>query len=53
MPRKTITCKRVYRDGHGALQRCNGPTFFALVPGTWTCTWCGHVMPGIYPGLGQ
>jgi len=36
-----------------ALQRCDGPMFFELVPGTWTCTWCGHVIPGLYPRRGK
>ena len=45
MPRKTVTCPHRYRDRLGALQRCDGPMTFCLFNGTWTCSWCGHVLP--------
>jgi rubredoxin len=51
MPRPPMICTRTYRDDHGVLQRCEGRMVFELIPGTWTCPWCGRMMPGLYPGL--
>jgi len=45
MPRKPMTCPRAYRDENGAPQRCDGPMEICIGNRTWTCRWCGCMVP--------
>ena len=44
-----LACRRLYRDGHGALSRCDGPMKLSSGGRAWGCEWCGYVVVGCYP----